>query len=131
MSTSVTAIDDTSFDSQVLQSSASLVVVEFTDVIKLNPRNIENASSQMDKSIDDLAASGVYPDVEFFRVPIALDKTQTPVAVTLNPASAARFDINHPPTTVFLKQGKQAGSQIVGYHLEPELKRSIENALAG
>lgn len=131
MNNAVIELSDAQFDQQVMQSGASLVVVEFSDVIKVNPRGLQNASAQMDKVIDTLAASGTYADIEFYRVPIELDKTQIPVAVTRNGTSAARFDINHAPTTVFLKQGKQVGSQIVGYYLEPELIRSIENARVG
>lgn len=131
MSHPVIDLDDAQFDRRVVQSRASLVIVQFSDVIKVNARGTENASAQMDRVIDALAASDKYPDSEFFRVAIELDRTQIPVAVTRNPASAARFDINHAPTTVFLERGRQVGSQIVGYYLESELTRSIENARVG
>lgn len=128
MSHPVVELGDAEFDLQVMQSSAGLVVVEFSDAVKVNARGTENTSARMDRVIDELAASDAYPGFKFFRVSIEMDTTRVPVVVTRNAISAARFDILHAPTTVFLKHGRQVGSQIVGYYLEDELKSSIENA---
>lgn len=131
MASSVIEVDDGTFEQDVLKSDAALVVVEFTDFYKVNTRGAANASAKMDAVIDSLASDDAYTDVRFVRVPIELDKTKDPIEVTRNSVSAERYAINHGPTTVFIKNGQEVGSQVVGFYDEQYITRRIEDALEG
>lgn len=121
---------DASFAQDVLSSVSRLDVIEFSDVIKVNSRDLPNASDKMDAVINDLAAKLEGTEVRFFRVLVEFVNTEGTIQVTNNTETAKQFSINHAPTVVFLRSGQEVHPQVVGYYDKTFMERQIESALA-
>lgn len=122
----VIVVNDSNFETQA-GAKGRLAVVEFSAREKKTARGTDNASARMDPIFDEVAKD--YSDtskVTFLRVEIALDAH---LADTLSPVTSKKYEINHGPTMVFIKDGKEVVQPLVGQYSAADLKRKVNEAL--
>ncbi|WP_296188204.1 thioredoxin family protein [Pseudomonas sp. UBA1879] len=122
----VIVVDDSNFETQA-GAKGRLAVVEFSTREKKTAKGTANASARMDPIFDEVAKG--YSDtgkVAFFRVEIALDKN---LSDFLSPITSKKYGINHGPTMVFIKDGKEVVPQLVGQYPAKDLKDKVDKAL--
>jgi hypothetical protein len=122
----VVTVNDANFKDQVVDK-ARLAVVEFSAKKKETASGGANASAKMDAVFDEVARGFSDTDkIGFFRVEIQLNDELIDAE---NPLTSKTYAINHGPTTVFIKDGKEIIRQLVGHYLAAEFKNKVDEAL--